>query len=62
MKRCNIVLNDGSYINVAADWMTKEDDMLYIWDEKDLVAVVEITAVISAHISEKGDYHGSAKD
>lgn len=54
MKRCNIVLNDNSYINVAADRMEKEENMLYVWDGDNLVAVVEITAVITAHLSEKG--------
>ena len=29
MKRCNIVLNGGSYIKVAADRMAMEDNMLY---------------------------------
>lgn len=57
MKRCNIVLNDNSYINVAADRMEKEENMLYVWDGDDLVAVVEITAVIAAHISEKGELY-----
>lgn len=52
MKRCTIILNGGSYINVAADRMEKEDCMLYVYDGNNLVAVVEITAVISAHISE----------
>lgn len=55
MKRCNIVLNGCSYINVAADRMEKEEDMLYVYDGANLVAAVEITAVISAHISEKGE-------
>ena len=55
MKRCIITLNGGSYINVAADRMEKEDYMLYAYDGDNLVAAVEITAVISAHISEKGE-------
>ena len=55
MKRCNIVLSGGSYINVAADRMEKEDYMLYVYDGNNLVAIVEITAVISANISEKGE-------
>ena len=55
MKRCTVILSGGSYINVTADRMEKEDDMLYVYDGNSLVAVVEITAVISAHISEKGE-------
>lgn len=58
MKRCNIVLNGCNYINVPADRMEKEEDMLYVYDGNSLVAVVEITAVISAHISEKGELYG----
>ena len=59
MKRCNIVLNGCSYINVPADRMEKEENMLYVWDGNNLVVAVEITAVISAHISEKGEKYGN---
>ena len=55
MKRCNIVLNGCSYINVPADRMEKEEDMLYVYDGANLVAVVDTSVVLSAHISEKGD-------
>ena len=58
MKRCNIVLNGGSYINVAADRMEKEENMIYVWDENSLVAVVDIAVILSAHISEKGELYG----
>lgn len=58
MKRCNIVLNGGSYINVAADRMAMEDNMLYVYDGNSLVAVVDISVVLSAHISEKGELYG----
>lgn len=58
MKRCNIVLNGGSYINVAADRMEKEENMLYVWDENSLAAVVDISVILSAHISEKGELYG----
>lgn len=58
MKRCNIVMNDASYINVAADRMSVIEEMLYVWNGESLVAVVEIDAVISAHISEKGEQYG----
>ena len=58
MKRCNIVLNGGSYINVAADRMEKEENMIYVWDENSLVAAVDIAVILSAHISEKGELYG----
>ena len=59
MKRCNIVLNGGSYINVAADCMAMEDNMLYVYDGNSLVAVADISVVLSAHISEKGELYGN---
>ena len=59
MKRCNIVLNGGSYINVAADRMAMEDHMLYVYDGNSLVAVADISVVLSAHISEKGELYGN---
>lgn len=55
MKRCNIVLNGGSYINVAADRMEMEENMLYVYDGNNLAAVVDISVILSAHISEKGE-------
>jgi len=58
MKRCNIVLNGGSYINVAADRMEKEEDMLYVYDGNSLVATADISVILSAHISEKGELYG----
>lgn len=58
MKRCNIVLNGGSYINVAADRMEMEENMLYVYDGNNLAAVVDIAVILSAHISEKGELYG----
>lgn len=57
MKRCNVVLNGGSYINVAADRMKVEDNMLYVSDGENLVVLAEVTAIISAHLSEKGEQY-----
>ena len=58
MKRCNIVINGGSYINVAADRMEKEDCMLYVYDGDNLVAAADVSVILSAHISEKGELYG----
>ena len=55
MARFIAQLNDGSHINVRADRMTKEENMLYAYNSGELVAAVEITAVIAAYLSEKGD-------
>ena len=54
MKRFIAIMNDGSFINTAADRMTIQENVIYAWDGENLVAVVDISAVISAHVSEKG--------
>lgn len=53
-KRFNAVLNGDSYVNVAATRMEVKDDMLYVWNGDDLVALLDVGVVLSAHISEKG--------
>ena len=55
MTRFIAQLNDGGHINVRADRMTKEDNMLYAYNIGELVAAVEVTAVIVAYLSEKGE-------
>ena len=47
-------LNDGSYMNVPADRMDVEDNFLRAWMDGRLIAIVDTSAVISAHLSEKG--------
>lgn len=47
-------LNDGSYINTQADRMEVRENILYAYHEGQLVALVDITAVISAHLRENG--------
>ena len=54
MMRFNAQLNDLSYINVKADNMEVIDNMLHVKDGNNLVAVIDISAVVAAHISEKG--------
>lgn len=56
--RFNAVLNDGSYINVKADRMEEKDSLIRAYNGDRLMAVVEITAVISAHMSERGENYG----
>lgn len=55
MARFIAQLNDGGYINVLADRMVKEDNMLYAYNGGELVAAVDISAVIVAYLSEKGE-------
>ena len=54
MKRFTATLNDMSFINTAADRMEVSDNMLYVYDGPQLVALVEVSAIITAHISERG--------
>lgn len=58
MMRFTAQLNDMSFINVKADKMEMIDNMLYVRDGNNLVAVVEISAVVAAYVSERGDNRG----
>lgn len=51
MTRISIILNDGRYINTAADRMEVRDNLLFAWSRDNLTAVVEMTAIVSAHLS-----------
>ena len=55
MKRFVATLNDMSYINTPADRMEVRDNMIWVWDGSQLVAMVDVSAVICAHVSERGD-------
>lgn len=57
-KRFNAILNGDSYVNVAATRMEVNDNMLYVWNGDDLVALLDVSVIMSAHISEKGDLRG----
>ena len=57
-KRFNAVLNGDSYVNVAATRMEVIDNMLYVWNGDDLTALLDVSVVLSAHISERGDLRG----
>lgn len=55
MKRFAATLNDGSYINAEATRMQLVENMIHVYDGGELVALVDISAVIIAHISERKD-------
>ena len=57
MKRCNIVLTGNGYINVAADRMKVEDHVLYVYNRDQLVAMADVSIIMQAHISEKGELY-----
>ena len=55
MKKFIARLNDDSYINICADEMQiKEDTFILVYNEKNLVAFLDVGVVLSAHMSEKG--------
>lgn len=54
MKRFTTTLNDGSFINVEATRMELTEIAIIVWKENEPVAYIDIGAVISAHISERG--------
>ena len=54
MKRFIATLNDGSFINVEATRMELHDNVIRVYENSNLVAFVDTSAVVSAHISERG--------
>ena len=57
-KRFNAVLVGDAYVNVAATRMEVKDDMLYVWNGDDLVALLDVSVILSARINETGDLRG----
>ena len=53
MKRFVAILNDSSFINVSATRMKIEENAIVVFDGDELVAYVDTSAVISAHIGER---------
>lgn len=53
MKKFTAQLNDGSFINVPATKMEMADNALMVYNGSDLVAFVDTSAVLSAHISDR---------
>lgn len=60
MKRFTAAINDGGYISVEATWMEidENNNAIRVWNECDLVAYIDLSVVISAHISERKDGNG----
>jgi hypothetical protein len=53
MKRFTAQLNDGSFVNVQADKMEVKDNAIWVTDGQELVAYVDISCVLCAHVSER---------
>ena len=58
MKRFTVTMNDGSFINVEATRMILVENMIRVYEHDNLVAMVDVSAVISAHISERSVTNG----
>lgn len=55
MKRFTATLNDMSFINIPADHMELVDNMLRVYDGRELVAITDISAIITAHVGERNE-------
>lgn len=55
MKRFIATINGESYINIPADRMVfnKDSNMVMVYNGQAFVACVDVSAVITAHISEE---------
>lgn len=57
MKRFNAFINGGNYINVEATRMELVDNMIRVWNNDELVAIADISTIMTAHISERGELY-----
>ena len=54
MKKFTAQLNGGNYIQVNADEMVLKDEAyIFVYCEKKLVAFLDLSCVLCAHLSEK---------
>lgn len=44
-------LNDGGFINITADRMKMNEPFLLVYRNGDLVALIELNAIVEAHVS-----------
>ena len=54
-KRFIADINGGSYVNIPATRMEIDDNMLHVWNGNDLVALLDVSVILSARINEMGD-------
>lgn len=57
MKRFNACINGGTYINVEATRMELVENLIWVWNHSELVACVDTSVVMTAHISERGELY-----
>lgn len=54
MKRVVIKFKDGTHINIVADYLQREEEIITVWNGNDIVAIVRLEVVQAAYLSEKG--------
>ena len=52
MKKFIAMLNDGSYVNISADEMKYEGEYVFAYDHGYLVAMLDVSVVLTAYIRE----------
>jgi hypothetical protein len=55
MKRFIAIMNDGSFINIPATSMKIEDNAIIVSNGNDVVAYVDLSFALCAHISDRKD-------
>lgn len=53
MKRAVVNLADSSFINIPADRMEKDGEMIFVYNGSSLVAAIDLSCILSVHIVEK---------
>ena len=58
MKRFTAQMSDGSFINIEATRMELKDNLICVYCKAELIAIVDVGAVLQAHISERSGANG----
>lgn len=53
MKRFVANLNDGSYVNVAADRMELKENMIFVYCQKEMVAIIDVSCILVARLDDR---------
>lgn len=56
MKRFSAQFNDNSFINVPADRMEIQENMVHVYSGTELVALADISIILSARISDENKF------
>ena len=53
MKRVFIRFKDGTYINIEADYLQRDEEFLTAWNGDNIVAIARLEVIQTAHLSER---------